>query len=50
VVAVLVAIYSYGNVRFRAIGEPVIVVLAALGLHALVHAITSIRARRVASP
>ncbi len=45
-VAVLVAVYSYGNVRFRAIAEPVIVVLATLGLRAVWQAITTIRARR----
>jgi 4-amino-4-deoxy-L-arabinose transferase-like glycosyltransferase len=48
-VAVLVAIYSYGNVRFRAIAEPVIVVLATLGLQAVWRAIASIRARRAAA-
>ena len=46
----LVAVYSYGNVRFRAIAEPVIVVLAALGLDALWRALASIRARRAAAP
>lgn len=49
-VAMLVAIYSYGNVRFRAIAEPVIVVLAALGIDALGRALAGIRARRVAAP
>jgi hypothetical protein len=43
-VATLVAVYSYGNVRFRAVAEPVLVVLAALGLDALRRVIT---ARRV---
>lgn len=45
-VAMLVAVYSYGNVRFRAIAEPVIVVLAALGLDATARAVARIRARR----
>lgn len=50
VVAMLVAVYSYGNVRFRAIAEPVIVVLAALGVDALGRALAGIRARRAAAP
>ncbi len=45
-VAVLVAVYSYGNVRFRAVAEPAIVVLAALGADALRQAVVSFRARR----
>lgn len=48
-VAMLVAVYSYGNVRFRAIAEPTIVILAALGLDALRRWFMSIRARRAAA-
>ena len=49
-VAVLVAVYSYGNVRFRAIAEPVIVVLAAVAITACWRALAGIRARRTAAP
>jgi hypothetical protein len=45
-----VAVYSYGNPRFRAIVEPVIVVLAALGLDALRRAFVESRARPIATP
>jgi hypothetical protein len=50
VIAMAVAVYSYGNPRFRAIVEPVIVVLAALGLDALRRAFVESRARPTATP
>jgi 4-amino-4-deoxy-L-arabinose transferase-like glycosyltransferase len=49
VISIAVALYSYGNPRFRAISEPIIVVLAALGAVALVHAFTRKRAPVVAA-
>jgi 4-amino-4-deoxy-L-arabinose transferase-like glycosyltransferase len=48
-VAALVAAYSYGNVRFRAVAEPVLVILATLGVDALRRAFTGNRARVNAS-
>jgi hypothetical protein len=49
-VAALVAVYSYGNVRFRAVAEPVLVILATLGIDALRRVVMRNRARVSVAP